>query len=142
MPEQKIEYELLEHKADTGFLVVAPSWEQLYVHAALALTDMLVRLDHIREKEKKTLSVKAANKESLLVNWLNEILFLFEKERFLAHRILFEKFDGSEIRAALWGEIYDPARHGHFSEVKAVTYHQLELGEDEKGFFTRVFLDL
>jgi len=145
MPERPIEYQVLEHKADTGFLVKAPSLQRLYIDAALAMTDMRVKLDRISDLEKKTATVSADTRERLLVGWLNEILFLFERHQFLVRRIVFDAFDGKQIRATLWGQTYDPIRHGSLSEVKAVTYHQLQVGDrasPEPHFFAQVFLDL
>lgn len=145
MPERSIEYQVLEHKADTGFLVKAPSLQRLYIDAALALTDMRVKLDRITDHEKQTVSVTADTRERLLVGWLNEILFLFERHQFLVRRLVFDTFDGKQIRATLWGQKYDPLRHGSLSEIKAVTYHQLKIGDVERPephFFAQVFLDL
>lgn len=144
MPELKISYEVLEHKSDTGFLVKAPSLERLYINAALSLTDMMVKLDLIKEKDRHSLSISADDKESLMVRWLNEILFLFESQKFIAHRILFTQFDGKKITATLWGETYQPLKHGGVSEIKSATFHQLEVGESasEPSFFAKVFLDL
>lgn len=145
MPERKVQYQTLEHKADTGFLVTAPSLERLYIDAGLSLTDQLVRLDHIESRDRHTVHVTADTREQLMVRWLSEILFLFERHKFLAHRIVFNKFDGKTISATLWGETYQPVKHGHVSEIKAVTYHQLELGDKaapEPHFYARVFLDL
>ena len=73
------------------------------------------------------------------------MLFLFEKEKFLAKRIVFNHFDGKKIIASLFGQTYQPVRHGHVSEIKAVTYHQLELGMKsvpEHLFYAKIFLDL
>lgn len=144
MKPESIDYTPLEHTADSGFLVRAPSWERLYIHAALALTDQMVKLSSISESEKLRVSVEAESKERLMVKWLNEILFQFEKNRFLCKRIVFEKFSLSSIKSSLWGEKYVPSKHGHFSEIKAVTYHQLVLGEtlEEHQFFAKIFLDL
>jgi SHS2 domain-containing protein len=135
----------LEHKADTGFLVKAPSLQRLYIDAALAMTDMRVKLDRVTDQERKTAKASAENREGLLVSWLSEVLFLFEREKFLCRRIVFDAFDGKKIQATLWGQTYDPLRHGKISEIKAVTYHQLEIGDREQPephFFARVFLDL
>jgi len=145
MPERKLSYQSLDHKSDSGFYVEAPSLQRLFIDSASALTDLMVKLDLIAEKEKKTITIEAADKEQLLVKWLNEILFLFEKEKFLSKKIVFNFFDGKKINASLFGELYQPVKHGHVSEIKAVTYHQLELGmrsEPEHVFYAKVFLDL
>lgn len=136
-------YQRLEHIADTGFYVTAPSLERLYVNAALSLTDHFVPVGKLTSALSKKVSVEAENRERLLVNWLNEILFLFEKEKFLAGRIVCDFFDGKSLKATLWGESYDKIRHGKVSEIKAVTYHQLEIGSTpDNQFFARIFLDL
>ena len=85
----------------------------------------------------------AANKEELLVKWLNAILALVDTARFLARRVVPEKFSFTEMKATLHGEIAKPVRHWHWSEIKAATYHQL-MPEDHSdgGFQARVFLDL
>lgn len=145
MAERKVEYQTLDHKADTGFMVTAPSLERLYIDAGLSMTDMLVRLDRIGSEERQTVSLTADNREQLMVRWLNEVLFLFERHKFLCRRIVFNQFDGKRILATLWGETYASIKHGHISEIKAVTYHQLELGDraqPEPHFYARIFLDL
>jgi len=145
MPERTISYESLEHKADMGFRVQAPSLERLYIDSALALTDVLVKLNRIEARDKHQVLVEADSKESLLIKWLNEVLFLFERHKFLAKRIVFTRFDGTKLSATLIGETYDPIRHGHVSEVKAVTHHQLEIGTlsgSDNNFYARVFLDI
>ncbi|MBI4405422.1 MAG: archease [Deltaproteobacteria bacterium] len=145
MAENKIEYERLEHKADAGFAVEAHSLERLYINAALALTDMLVPQQTIQELERRAIEVQADDRETLMVRWLNEILFFFEKDKFLAKRILFENFDGKHIESVLWGDTYDPIRHGLASEIKAATYHQLKLSEvttPELKFRAEIFVDL
>ncbi len=143
----KVSYEVLEHKSDTGFMVTAPSFQRLYVNAALALTDMRVSLDLIDTGLKKTVEVSADDKESLMVKWLNEILYLFDAERFLCGVVVITEFSLKKIKATLHGQTYIPTKHGHVSEIKAVTYHQLQIGELNKSengpeFFARIFVDL
>lgn len=138
-----LDYRSLPHTADDGFEVHAPSLERLYIHAALALTDIRVPLKCIEEKLRRSVKVESFDTDTLMVRWLNEVLYLFDVERFLPHRIFFEKFDGNCLEATLIGESYDPSRHGSISEIKAVTYHQLELGsERDSGYFAKIFIDL
>lgn len=145
MPERTINYESLAHKADMGFKVQAPSLERLYIDSALALTDVLVKLNRIEARDKHQVAIEADSKENLLIKWLNEVLVLFEKHKFLSKRIVFTSFDGKKITATLIGESYDPIRHGHVSEVNSVTRHQLEIGTlsgSDNNFYARVFLDI
>jgi SHS2 domain-containing protein len=137
------EYRKLEHQADVGFVVRAPTWQRLFADAALVVTDLQVPLKNVEEREKRTVTLTAPNREELMVRWINAVLALVDTDRFLARRVVPEKFSFQEISATLHGEIADPVRHGHWSEIKAATYHQLLLEDDPGGGFrARVFLDL
>lgn len=144
MRERKIEYQTLNQKADVGFYVTAPSLERLYIDAALALTDLRVKLDQIKEETKRTIAVEADAKDALLRIWLGACLTLFDKEKFLPKRILFTRFDGKKIEATLHGEIYAPLRHGTGGSFRKVSEKEFELGEKalpEPHFFARVFVE-
>lgn len=136
------EYRKLEHQADVGFIVRAPTWQRLFADAALVVTDLQVPLKDVEEREKRTVRVSAPNREELLVRWINALLALVSTERFLPRRVVPERFSFQEISATLHGEIADPIRHGHWSEIKPATYHQILLEDDPAGGFrARVFLD-
>lgn len=145
MPERKIAYESLKHKADGGFLVKAPSMERLYIDSALSLIDQLVALDRIKDTEKRILSTKGESKEDLMEKWLNEILLLVHQERFLPKRITFQKFDGKSIQATLFGDNFESLRHGSPPDLQTVTRERIQLGElrdEDMHFFAKVFLDV
>lgn len=129
MPERKISYQLLEQKADSGFLVKAPSWQRLYIDAGLSLADILVKQDLVNGAERRQVKVSAENRESLLIAWLEEILTLFHTQQFLVKRIVFDQFDGKQIAATLWGEEYVPTRHGSAAEIETITSKNLQLGD-------------
>ncbi len=144
MPERKIEYQQLNQKADIGLQISAPSLERLYIDAALALTDLRVKLDTIKEESRKSLVVQADGKDKLLTAWLGALLDLFAAEKFLPKRILFTRFDGKKIEATLRGETHVPVRHGTAGGFKKVSAKDLEVGEKavpEPHFYARVFFE-
>lgn len=143
MPERKIEYQPLDRRASTGFHVTAPSWQRLYIDAGLALTDTLVKLDRIKDQDRQVVVATGSNREELMLRWLSGLLALFSQDKFLAKRIVFDEFDGKSLSATLWGESYNPLRHGHVAESKALTSQQVEMGEKaspEAHFYAKVFL--
>jgi len=143
MAERKIDYQTFQHQAHSGFVITAPSLSRLYVDAALSLTDQLCRLDRIESRDRKELRVTGDTREELMRGWLNLILGAFAQEKFLSHRIVFNTFDGKQIVATLWGETYQPVKHGHISEVKLVEAGQIEIGDKatpEPHFFAKVKL--
>ncbi len=143
MAERKVAYQTFQHQADSGFVVTAPSLERLYIDAALSLTDQLSRLERIECRDRKTIQISGESREDLMRCWLNEVLQLFERDQFLSHRIVFNQFDGKRLQATLWGELYQPLRHGHVIQPKAVDSHQIEMGDKEipePHFFAKVRL--
>ena len=144
MPERRVSYQKLNRNAEDAFSVEAPSLQRLYIDAALALTDMRVALDLVDDLTKLQLTAAGATREKLLLAWLNGILGLFAKENFSPKRIVFDKFDGKEIKATLHGQKYDPLRHGSVSTELTVSSSQLEIGEKavpEPHYFAKVFLE-
>lgn len=146
MPERKLSYESLSHSSDGGFRIKAPSLSRLFIDSALALTDLMARVDTIEEKDRRPLKVQAANREDLMMALLNEVNALFESEKFLCKRIVFNVFDGKKIDATAFGELHDPFRHGSLPEVRKFGTPPVEMGEFEDSrepdnhFYARIFL--
>ncbi len=136
------EYELLEHTADTGFRVRAGSLEELFARAAEALVSIAVDTASADARERRTLECAGEPVEELLVNWLSEVLWLLEGDRFVPAR--FEELSVTEgaARGAVWGEPRDDERHPPRIVVKAVTYHQLAIRAHNGGWEAEVFLDI
>jgi SHS2 domain-containing protein len=93
------------------------------------------------------------------VDWLNELLFLFETERLLVARAAVSldapaavSLDAPaavsldrravSLRAGVHGERHDPARHGLKVLVKAVTYHGLAIERAAEGYVATVIFDI
>jgi SHS2 domain-containing protein len=130
----------LEHTADVGIEVDAPSRESLFAEAAVALCDTLTRRDRVRVSLEREVALEATDGELLLVDFLNEILFLFDVEGLLfgEAEVRIDDQGGSRVAlcAVLRGERYDTERHPLRSLVKAVTYHGLEIrreAADDRG---------
>ncbi len=96
----------------------------------------------VRKDRSVTLTASAGDRETLLVAWLNELLFLIEVEHLAAADCRITALGDTELRATVWGEAIDPARHALGSEVKAVTYNQLAVSQTESGWEARVVVDL
>ncbi len=86
--------------------------------------------------------VTGGDSSELLVNWLNEILFLFETRGFFPIDFRVEEAGEDHLRARVLGEPFDPRRHRVEREVKAVTYHQLQVEPVDGAWRARVFVDL
>ncbi len=134
-------YETIDHTADIGILVKAKDVNSLYKNAALAFFDLLTGLEKIEVKKEITLHAEGSDLEELMVNWLSELLFLFDSEGWLFRDFQLELQDTS-ISATAMGETFDPEKHEIYHYIKAVTYHMLEVKKDERGWVARVIFDI
>jgi SHS2 domain-containing protein len=146
-PRQRIErgnimFEVFDHTADLGLRVRADDLNSLFAEAARALMSVIVsNPDAVEPRDVLAVEIKGRDREYLFVDWLDELLFLFESKRFLASRFdVAVAADG--VSAAVRGEPYDAARHTLAHEVKAVTYHGLTVEQTESGWLAEVILDI
>jgi len=135
-------YKLLDHAADLAVELRAPSLEDLFVEGARALFDLLGTLESTEPSITKTIELAARDLEELFHDWLSELLFRFSArgETYCEFRVL--ALDPLSLRVEASGEILDPERHTIEREIKAVTYHGLEIVEDERGWRTTVIFDV
>ena len=99
-------------------------------------------LDTVSARDHIEVAVESTDREALVVDWLNELLYRYEKDRFLP--VVFQvSLDerGTSLKARCLGEKVDPARHRINAVVKAATYHGLEVSHDGRWEIT-VVLDV
>jgi SHS2 domain-containing protein len=135
-------YETFDHTADIGIRVFGRTVEEVFVNGAWALFDLLTDVNTIQETLVREIAVEGADREDLLVHWLSELLFLCEGEGFLFREFSISSLAGTSLKAMARGEIFDPSRHRFKTEIKAVTYHQVELAEKEGIWVGRVIFDV
>lgn len=129
----------LDHTAEVQLQVGAESLAGLVAEAGRALGFLLLRGRATEPSgEARTIEVSSVDREALLVDWLNEIIFLAEVERWIA--VEFEILESSEVhlKASARGVTVDdpPAL------VKAATFHGLAVEEREGGLQAEVIFDV
>ncbi|HEY5706439.1 MAG TPA: archease [Terrimicrobiaceae bacterium] len=133
---------LVDHTADAGIAVEAPDLGRLFERAAWGMFSVITDVAAVRATETFRIRVDASDRAALLVRWLSELNFLHVTE----HRLLskFEVMTLSEqhLEAGVFGEVFDPARHTIFTEIKAVTFHDLQLERDERSWKAQIIFDL
>ena len=138
-------YRFIEHTADMGVEIEATSFESLLSEGLLALTDTLTEVGEVRAEVERQVELMAPSREDLLVDWLNELVYLFETESVLfrfGELGVEEESGGWRLRGTLRGERYDPDRHRIKRLIKAVTYHQLRVSSSSRGWQARVIFDI
>jgi SHS2 domain-containing protein len=135
-------YETFPHTADLGLRVRAATREALFADAARGLFSMLVvNLDAVRPAQQIRIELHGEELEYLLFDWLTELLYRFETEHLLLRE--FEvAFDGNTLSATCRGEPMDPVRHQMDHEVKAITYHGLQIVQEDNCWLAEVIVDI
>jgi SHS2 domain-containing protein len=82
------------------------------------------------------------DRETLLVAWLNELLYLHEARGIVAGEFRIGQVEGTTLTALVGGEAADPSRHCFLGHVKAATYHGLSLCRTRDGWEARVVVDV
>jgi SHS2 domain-containing protein len=123
-------YENLEHTADVMIKAYGTSLKECFENAAYGMMDQIVDASTVIPKQEENFSVEADNLEDLLYNFLSEVLFIFD-----ARHLVLVEFDvdlqPGMLTCLARGEKFDRERHGPKQEIKAVTYHMLQVNEQE-----------
>jgi SHS2 domain-containing protein len=142
----KPKFEFLEHVADAYVAAYGQSVSEAFQNAALAMFEVMTDTGKVEPKIREEVVVEERDEKALLYSWLEQLLLKFEIES-----KLYSRFDVSEIlqtdkgwrlRATIFGELFDPTKHESKVEVKAVTYHQMEIGQWNDGYVLKFILDL
>lgn len=130
----------LSHTADIRIRVTAPKKNSLFADALLAL--MLTVFGKDRNGcVTRELSMEAESDESLLLDFLSEVLFICEVESLVfSHATI--ALDGHRLHATLTGEPFDPARHAGGTEVKGISWSGLAITHDTNGYQAEILFDV
>jgi len=135
-------FEVIDHTADVGIIAYGTEIKQVFANAALALFSLITELEDVGEELKYDVEVASEDRESLLVEWLNELIYLFDAEHVLLKKFDVQSLSNARLKAACYGEKFDPSRHRIKTGVKAATYHMLRIDKDNKGYKAQVIFDI
>jgi len=118
-----MKYEFLEHTADLKFKAYGENLNKVFENAALAFFESITDTSKVKQTTKITINIKAQDNESLLYDFLEELLTLHEADKYLFSKFSIDIKD-YELSATLWGEKLKPT-HKIRNAIKAVTYNDM-----------------
>lgn len=135
-------YEFLDHTADVGVRAWGNSLPELFVNVVRGMIEIMVDVDKVVPRVTRQIDIEAEDRESLLMEWLNETIYLIETENliFCDFRIL--HMTDTRLSAQIAGEPLDETKQNLKTQVKAATYHDLRVGKDKSTWFAQVILDV
>ena len=136
-------YEYLEHTADMGLVVRGKNLSELLMHAAQGLFETIAVVETVDETVSVEIHLTAESVEELFVGWLDELIFRHETEEVFFKRADIRQCCETEISATVYGEPVNFDKHAVYTEIKSVTYHQLQVVQKGDGsWFAQVIFDL
>ncbi len=138
-------YRLLDHTADVALRVCGDTLEDLFATAVAGWRFVTLESSPVADLGEKQFQVRGASPEELLVNFLSEINFTFQVGKWVAARVLELRLQRQaelwELVARVGGEFFRPNKHEIYTEIKAVTFHQLNIEKTAEGYCTNLVFD-
>jgi len=126
-------YDFLPHTADVKFRAYGKDLEEQFINAALACTSVMFDPEQIEPKEEKKIEVEGSDKQALLYNWLEEIIYLCDAEFFILNSVkdvkIEETKEGFKATAVFVGDKFQEKYKRH-TGLKAPTYNEMEITDE------------
>jgi SHS2 domain-containing protein len=136
-------YELLEHTADIFIQANGKTLAEVFENAAIGMFDILFPTTKVGSIGEFQVKLESSDLEQLLVEFLSELLYIYETQKVLFSSFKIDLDDKNfKLTAQAFGEKLDPAKHEIVDEIKAVTYHMLEFGQEADHYFVKVLFDI
>jgi len=128
------EFEILEHTADIGIAAYGKNKEEVFINAAKGMFEIIAGENKtLKQNFYDKIKLEADNLEGLLFAWLNELLYISETKLVILSKFKIKELSDYHIEAEVGGAKINPPSVKIEKEIKAVTYHRLEIKKDEES---------
>ena len=121
-------FEILEHKADLKIRAFGKTKEELFLNILKGMMESM-KPEGLETGEKRKIEIKSLDLKSLLVDFLSEALYLSQVNKEVYFEAKFKKFTDSELEGELIGQKVE----SFGEDIKAVTYHSLDIHQEKDG---------
>ncbi len=140
-----MKYKFFPHTADVLFEAYGKTLEKMFEHAALALEELMVNTETLQRKEHFEIVLEAKEIETLLYDFLSELIFVKDTEGFLFnkfHVVILHKNKQYELLATCEGDYIKREVHELRNDAKAITMHEFEVKKEKDTWMSRVLVDI
>ncbi len=145
MTQKSNDYKYFETTADIGIEVTSKTLSDAYMNSALGCMNLITDIDQIKPIITRNIHIVSEDEYGLLYDWITELLVLLDSEDFIASDYeITIKEDDSELvlDATITGDTYNTDIYNYKTEVKAITYHLMEINRTPEGYNIRFIVDL
>jgi len=141
MDTQK-KYRLTRNQSELAVRVVGDSQADLFANSATALFDVMSDIEKIEIKEQIPLEVEGTDRDDLMVNWMRELLYLYQGSGYLLREFKIREVKDTVVKAEVCGEKIDPDRHEIRQEVGAVAFHKSRMQKTGNQWIAQVIFEI
>ena len=135
-------YRVTKHQNELAVRITGNSQAELFVNSGLALFDVMADTDKIELTERLPLEVEGADRDELIVNWLRELLYLYQSGGYLLKDFKITEVKDSLVKAEVCGEKIDPDRHEIKQEIATVAGHKSRMQKTGNQWVAQVIFEL
>lgn len=135
-------YEQIPHTADIAVKVYGKDLKGLFTNAAFGMFDIIADLDGMKSSVSIDVDLKAPSKEELLVSWLDELLYNFYTKDIIFFEFNISSINAGQLVARAYGRHVGENRNRLKTEIKAATYHDLNIKESGEGYSVDIVFDV
>lgn len=122
-----LRFKPFEHPSDIGIIAFGKDNKEIFANAAFGMFSLMANLGEVENKENFKIKIDGENLDSLLVNWLNELIFYEDSKKVLLKEFNITKLTDKKLEATVAGEKIDLDKHLIYRPIKAATYNQLQI---------------
>lgn len=140
-------YEIIEHTADVGIKANGLTLKELFENAAKGMFAIIIGegiFKDVKSSERRIVEIKKEvdDFEMLLVDWLGEVLYTINKENIFCTNFKILELNNKGVRGEVYGKKIDPAKNKFQTEIKAVTFHELNIEKNLDRFSCTIIFDV
>jgi len=132
----------MDPTADCGIQVFGVDLKALFENAGLALFDLIADISLVKSGFAYPIQVSGSDWPDLMVNWLRELLYLWTGNELLAKVIEVVEISEYQLSARIHVDAFNAEQHRLNHEIKAVTYHRIQVTSTPTGWEAIVVFDV
>ncbi|MGH7834343.1 MAG: archease [Candidatus Binatia bacterium] len=135
-------YTVLKRTSDLSIRVQGKTQAELLSNSASALFDLMTDLEKVQVRENLPLEVEGVDRDDLIVNWIRELLYLFQGSGYLLKEFKIQEARDDYVRAEVSGEKYHPDSHEIQREIRSLIYQQCRMEKTGDQWLARLSFEV
>ncbi len=138
-------FKYFDTTADIGIEVNDKNLTDAFKNSALATLNLITDIEKIQPKISKKINIESEDEYALLYDWITELLIYLDSESFMASQydiFIEQNEDSLTLKGNILGDTYDTNIYNYKTEVKAITYHEMNIEKEDNNIKIRFIVDL